>query len=104
MMKMKVQLNEKKIEKNSEYTVDEINNMVIKVAQDRGITKITEKGLFIGNDDNNDFSNFGLIVLYLAKQNWFLPYVKNWILYAEEETDDLAKYFREYNKQRMANV
>lgn len=94
MMKMKVQLNEKKIEKNGEYTVDQINNMVIEVAKKRGITKRNDKGLFMGNNDDKDFSSFGLIVLYLKDQKWFLPFVKVWTLYVGDEIDDLAKHYK----------
>ena len=94
MMKMKVQLNEKEIEKSGKYTVEQINNMVIEVAKKRGITKRNKKGLFMGNGDDKDFSNFGRIVLYLIEQEWFLPYVKTWILYVGDEVDDLAKHYK----------
>ena len=94
MMKMKVQLNEKKIEKSGEYTIDQLNNMVLEVAKRKGITKKNDKGLFIGNGDDKDFSNFGRIVLYLIEQEWFLPYVKTWILYVGDEVDDLAKHYK----------
>lgn len=101
---MKVQMDKKKIEKSGEYSLEQLNNMVVEVARDRGITKRNDRGLFIGNGDDEDFSNFGLIVLYLAKQEWFMHFVKTWMLYAEEETDDLAEYFRNYNKQKMENA
>mgnify|MGYP006962172854 FL=1 len=53
-----------------------------------------ESGLFIGNGDDKDFSNFGLMVLYLKKQEWFLPFVKTWVLYVGDEVDDLAKHYK----------
>lgn len=99
MMKMKVQMNEKKIEKSGEYTVEQINNMVIEVAKRKGITKRDEKGLFIGNDDDKDFSNFGRIVLYLVDQEWFLPLVKTWVLYEDDDENDLKTYFIKYFKK-----
>lgn len=94
MMKMKVQMDEKKIEKNGEYTLDQINGMVNEVARRKGITKKNDKGFFIGNGDEKDFSNFGRIVLYLIEQEWFLPYVQTWILYVGDEVDDLAKHYK----------
>lgn len=60
----------------------------------KGITKKNESGLFIGNGDDKDFSNFGLMVLYLKKQEWFLPFVKTWVLYVGDEVDDLAKHYK----------
>ena len=99
MMKMKVQMNEKKIEKSGEYTVEQLNNMVIEVAKRKGITKRDEKGLFIGNDDDKDFSNFGRIVLYLVDQEWFLPLVKTWVLYEDDDENDLKTYFIKYFKK-----
>lgn len=94
MMKMKVQMDEKKIEKNGEYTVDQINGMVNEVARRKGITKKNDKGFFIGNGDDKDYSSFGLIVLYLKDQEWFLPFVKAWTLYVDDEIDDLAKHYK----------
>lgn len=94
MMKMEVQMDEKKIKKSGAYSVEQINTMVNEVARKKGITKRNEKGVYIGNDDDKDFSNFGRIVLYLVDQEWFLPFVKTWVLYADEETDDLATYFK----------
>ena len=94
MMKMKVELDNKKIEESGEYTVDQINNMVNEVARRKGITKKNDKGLFIGNGDDKDYSSFGLIVLYLIEQEWFLPYVKAWVLYVGDEVDDLAKHYK----------
>lgn len=97
---MEVQMDEKKIEKSGEYSVEQINTMVSEVARKKGITKRNDEGLYIGNGDDKDFSNFGRIVLYLKDQDWFLPFVKTWILYADEETDDMATYF----KKRMGKV
>ena len=96
---MKVQMNEKKIEQSSEYTVEQLNNMVIEVARRKGITKKNDKGLFIGNGDDKDFSNFGRIVLYLIDQEWFLPYVETWVLYEDDDEDDLKAYFIKYLKK-----
>ena len=94
MMKMEVQMDENKIKKSGGYSVEQINDMVSEVARKKGISKRNDKGLFIGNGDDKDFSNFGRIVLYLIDQDWFLPFVKTWMLYADEETDDLANYFK----------
>lgn len=94
MMKMEVQMDEKKIKQSGAYSVEQINTMVSEVARKKGITKKNESGLFIGNDDDKDFSNFGLMVLYLKKQEWFLPFVKTWVLYVGDEVDDLAKHYK----------
>ncbi len=94
MMKMEVQMDEKKIKQVGAYSVEQINTMVSEVAKKKGITKKNESGLFIGNGDDKDFSNFGLMVLYLKKQEWFLPFVKTWVLYVGDEVDDLAKHYK----------
>lgn len=94
MMKMEVQMDEKKIKQSGAYSVEQINTMVSEVARKKGITKKNESGLFIGNGDDKDFSNFGLMVLYLKKQEWFLPFVKTWVLYVGDEVDDLAKHYK----------
>lgn len=99
MMKMKVQMDEKKIEKSGIYSIEQINNMVIEAAKRKGITKRDEKGLFIGNDDDKDFSNFGRIVLYFIDQEWFLPLVKTWVLYEDDDENDLKTYFIQYLKK-----
>lgn len=94
MMKMEVQMDENKIKKSGAYSIEQINNMVVEVARKKGITKRNNNGLFVGNGDDKDFSNFGRIVLFLKDQEWFLPFVKTWVLYTDEETDDMAKYFK----------
>ena len=94
MMKMEVQMDEKKIKQSGAYSVEQINTMVSEVAKKKGITKKNENGLFIGNGDDKDFSNFGLMVLYLKKQEWFLPFIKTWVLYVGDEVDDLAKHYK----------
>lgn len=94
MMKMEVQMDEKKIMNSGEYSIEQINTMVSEVARKKGITKQNKNGFFIGNGNDKDFSNFGLIVLYLKDQEWFLPFVKKWILYIGDEVDDLAKHYK----------
>lgn len=94
MMRMKVQMDEGKINESGMYSIEQLNDMVVEVAKMRGITKTNDSGLFIGNGDNKDFSNFGLIVLYLKDQEWFLPFVKTWTLYVGDEIDDLATHYK----------
>lgn len=71
MIKMEIEMNEKKIREDSEYTVEQIKSMVEEVAEMTGISKKDNKGAFWGNGNNQDFANFGSIVLYLKEQQWF---------------------------------
>ena len=99
MMKMKVKMDKKKIEESSPYSLEQINGMVDEVVKSEGIMKKNDKGMFLGNDDSKDFCNFMCIVLYLKDQEWFLPFVKKWILYVDGEVDDLGTHYK-----KMKNV
>ncbi len=94
MIKMEIKLDEKKIEKTTEYTVREIENIINREISKRGITQKDDMGFFIGNGNSEDFSNFAKAVIYLRSQDWFLGVVKRWMLYMENETDDLAKIYK----------
>lgn len=90
MIKMEIQI---EVNKNSRYTADQIKDRIDEVAKERGITRKDNRGCFLGNNDKRDYSNFGKIVLQLKKQDWFLPFVKKWVLYVDDERDDLAKHY-----------
>lgn len=94
MIKMEIQMNEKKIEQISSYTKEQVYDMIDFVASSKGIAKKDHQGVFIGNNDSQDFANFGKIVLYLKEQEWFLPFVEKWYLYVGDEKDNLAKHYK----------
>lgn len=92
MMSMEICLNETKI-KEQNLMIDEVNKTIIDVCSSANITK-KENNLFIGNNDSQDFANFGKIVLKLKEINWFLLSIDKWFLYEEDEEEDLADYYR----------
>lgn len=93
MIKMKIKLDEENVMKNSKYTLKELYNKIDKLAKDEGITKKDESGLYIGNNDNNDYSNFGNTILELKERKWFTPFVKEWLWYVDGEVDDVAEFY-----------
>ena len=92
MMSMEICLNENKI-KEQNLVLDEVNKTIIEICNSANITK-KDNNLFIGNNDSQDFANFGKIVLRLKEMRWFLVSVDKWFLYEEDDEEDLADYYR----------
>jgi virulence-associated protein VapD len=91
-MSMEIVFNENKL-KEQNLVVDNVNSFIIEVCNSTGINK-KEGDLFIGNNDSQDFANFGKIVLKLKELNWFLSSVDKWFLYEDDDEEDLAEYYK----------
>lgn len=92
MMSMEIVFNENKL-KEQNLIVDNVNSIILEVCNSAGINK-KEHDLFIGNNDSQDFANFGKIVLKLKELNWFLSSVDKWFLYEDDDEEDLAEYYK----------
>ena len=95
MMKMEIEIDEEKIIENNEYSVKEVYEKINDIAKNAGITKREKCGLFVGNDDEKDFAHFGIIILDLKNEEWFMLYVKKWIWYVEGEAEDILEHYRQ---------
>ncbi|HAG04764.1 MAG TPA: hypothetical protein DCG28_04910 [Lachnospiraceae bacterium] len=84
MVKMLFELDEKKVEKCGEYTVEQIYDYIDEIFALTKITKIErfEHGrMYYGNGNNQDLVNLFMPIFHMEKEEWLLKYSeKIWFL------------------------
>lgn len=106
MMKMEIKMNEEKVNAEKKYKLDKIYLALDKHFERVGLPKVEDDSdilTYRGNDDKDDFANFGIMVIGLKKQAWFTENVAIWRLYESDDTvdpddfavSDLVEYYRE---------
>jgi len=93
-MKMKIKVDEEKVEKYSEYTINEMYKRIDNIAKRANITKKDKDGFYIGNNNAQDYSNFGKIIICLNDSEWFIPYIDEWLWYVDNTIEDIAEYYK----------
>ena len=101
IMKMKIKINEKKVNVNSEYTVEEIYKKIDDLAKSVGIIKKDEEGLYIGNNDRYDLANFGRIAMALEECKWFMQCVEEWIWYLDDGIEDMIEFYHSIRREAV---
>ena len=94
MMKMKIKIDEGKAILYSEYSVDEIYDKIDSIARSANITKKDKDGFYLGNDNEEDFANFGKIIIALNDSDWFIPFIDEWLWYVDNTIEDIAEYYK----------
>ena len=94
MMKMKIKIDEGKANLYSEYSVDEIYDKIEDIARSANITEKDSDGFYLGNDNDEDFANFGKIIIALNDSQWFIPYIDEWLWYVDNTIEDIAEYYK----------
>ncbi len=94
MMKMKITIDEERVNLYSEYSVDEIYDKIEDIARSANITKKDKDGFYLGNDNSQDFANFGKIIIVLNDSQWFIPYIDEWLWYVDNTIEDIAEYYK----------
>lgn len=93
-MKMKIKVDEEKVEKYSEYNINEMYKRIDNIAKKANITKKDKDGFYIGNNNAQDYSNFGKIIICLNDSEWFIPYIDEWLWYVDNTIEDIAEYYK----------
>ena len=94
MMKMKITIDERKAKVDSEYTIEEMYEKIDNIAKRANITKKGKDGFYIGNNNAQDYSNFGKIIIDLNDSEWFIPYIDEWLWYVDNTIEDIAEYYK----------
>ena len=94
MMKMKITIDEERVNLYSEYSVDEIYDKIDSIARSASITKKDKDGFYLGNDNSQDFANLGKIIIVLNDSQWFIPYIDEWLWYVDNTIEDIAEYYK----------
>ena len=107
MMKMLIKLDEDKIRADGKYDVAAVWNWIDKqfaryncIKESKGEGKV----LYSGNPISDYFTCMGLSYLSLRKQQWFAQYCSEWVLYSNEDDEDLPLSDEDLlAKERMKN-
>lgn len=97
MMKMIIRMNDYKITKDNQYSLQDIYNTLNHMFLTVGLPRIESEAntlTYVDSGRVEDFSLFGQIVNVLKKQSWFMDNVSAWLLY-ERDDDDTSNSFTE---------
>lgn len=97
MMKMIIRMNDYKIAKDNQYSLQDIYNTLNHMFLTVGLSRIESEAnalTYVDNSRAEDFSLFGQIVNVLKKQSWFMGNVSAWLFY-EKDDDDTSDTFTE---------
>jgi len=98
MIKMLIEMDEEKIEREDKYDLNKINTYLKELFARIDSFK-DEEGLYT----NGTFESFGAIVWRLSEQDWFLNNVKRWIWYTNEGNGDPNTFkYEDIRKQYVA--
>lgn len=91
MIRMLIKINEDSVVKDNTYTVEELKNKITEIFNIHGIDKTDEDGLWLGNNDDKDFSRFAMILGELEKIQWIDKYLEAWIWDVNGEVEDIME-------------
>ena len=97
MMKMIIRMNDYKIAKDNQYSLQDIYNTLNHMFLTVGLSRIESEAnalTYVDNSRAEDFSLFCQIVNVLKKQSWFMDNVSAWLFY-EKDDDDTSDTFTE---------
>ena len=97
MIKMIIKMNQDKILRDGDYTIDQVNSTIDRIFAEKGMEKKEVDGRveFCGHERTTDFAYFGKIMTGLKKQSWFIDNADTWLLCSNDDTDDPLVYNEE---------
>lgn len=84
---------EAKIKAEGKYTVDQLHDKVDQLAS-KSFLKKEEPGHYSSNMGEHAFALVGRTILKLEDEPWFVNNLSEWILYEDEETEDVLSQCR----------
>lgn len=87
MLKVKIVLDEEKINSDAVYYPEEIRRVIDEAFFEQGIVKEGEH-FYVGTGSNQDFGGLWAVNGALAKKAWFIKYVKEWLWYNSDDGKD----------------
>lgn len=99
MIKMLVVLDEEKIIREGEYSLDKVKEFIVMVFEKCEITKRDAEGWFLSQDDKFDYGNFMRVIECFLHNEGVFENLKEWIWVVKDRTNDLLNDFR---KKRLS--
>lgn len=90
MIKMIIQMDEGRIQSNTEFTPSQIYNTINKVFSQQGFSCKESAGIreYCGSEDKRDFGRFSRIYNTLKRQPWFMDNAVQWLLLNSDDSDN----------------
>ena len=97
MIKMIIKMDDEKIRNSEKYELERIYSALDKVFEKEGISrKETVSGIeFSGQGNSTDIAYFGMIMLGLKDQPWFMDNVAKWLYCNSDDSGDPDDYIVE---------
>jgi hypothetical protein len=92
MIKMQIQMDKKKIEKDGRYSMSKISGTLDDYLVNQLHFAKGKNGFYMGTGSPDDFGNFGLAMVTLGKKGWFMDNVKTWLYFNSDDSDDPEDY------------
>lgn len=92
MMKMLIQLDEERIRRDGKYDVAEMWRVIDEKFTAFQCDKEKQADgsvLYFGNANRDVFGDFFQIYAFLSREKWFAKYCSQWIMYSNEDDEDL---------------
>lgn len=87
MLKLKITMNEAKIQSEKQYELSTIQSTLDAVFAQNSLSKM-EDGLYTGTGKADDYAKFWSIIWSLAKKEWFMCNVKEWLWFNSDDGAD----------------
>lgn len=78
MLKLKIVLDEAKIQSEKKYELSTVMSTIDTVFSQNGLKKM-EDGVFAGTGKEDDYAKFWRIIWSLAEKEWFMQNVREWL-------------------------
>lgn len=87
MLKCKIVMDEEKLSCEGRYEFSTVLSTIDSVFANSGLPKV-ENGVYIGRGRPEDYARFWSIIWALAKKDWFMQNVKEWLWYNSDDGSD----------------
>ena len=97
MLKVKIVLDEEKINADAVYYPEEIRRVIDEAFFEQGIVKEGEH-FYVGTGSDKDLARFGNANWALAEKDWMARYIKEWLWIEDSDnaisTENLITFFK----------
>ena len=91
MMKMLIKLDEERIKAEGKYDLADMWRKIDEQFEKACTKQVQPDGaaLYSGDNQKDYYTCIGLAYLHLRKQQWFAAYCSKWIMFSNEDNEDL---------------
>lgn len=106
MLKMTIELDTNRIEKNSKYILEQISNTINEIFIEKGLIHTIQGNThtyYFDNKNNKNSGKFCILYTTLKKQTWFIDNIKLWKVLNSDNVDDINDFSEEDLLARVRN-